>query len=330
MHPDSISAVTSSLCFLLLMICDIIFRNKLIINPSPLLKEENYLVTHKDHGLLVFVDASPSEQIDLKSNSKICFTSIVCDNEEGISGLHQFKVGSWKQKLKRAHIFSEAIEQDTVSIHAFSITARQNTFTPWAVDILNQSRKSIGARWKEDTKTFCWNGIEFPRSQTLGIGAYASVLTIIGLNVAHWLKNIEINKATIVLDNLPLGSIHGMALMHELVKNSFCGELWDENCRTAKGNFTITNMESYTDKHGKTYSAKNHPHFIIADWLAAYLRAQHDPESFKGKNKPRQTNEVAVIAKIWQKLAAKGTAVERDLDDPDLMSRVIKHSENNE
>ena len=138
------------------------------------------MTAHVEHGLLVFLDVSPSEQLDLKSNSKICFTAIVCDNDNGITNLHQFKVGSWRQKLKRAELITTSIINNDVSIHAFGLTARQQTIIHWATDTLNQATNKIGAEWTDEARSLLWNGNEYPRSQVLGIGAYSSVLSIIG------------------------------------------------------------------------------------------------------------------------------------------------------
>lgn len=279
-------------------------------------------MVHKDHGLLVFVDVSPTEQLDLKNNTKICFTSVVCDSEEGLPGLHQFKVGKWKQKLKRAKQLKQAIRFDQISIHAYGLTARQETIVKWSTDILNQSTAKIGANWNEDASTYSWNGRIYPRSIALGIAAYACVLPIFGLNVSYWLKNMSENKATIILDNLPLGSASGMDLLNALSINSSCKDLWKQNRQISNAVFHFTNMESFTTKEGKTFSAKKHPNFIIADWLAASLRANHDPSEFIGKKYPHPSSEIAIVGQVWKELSKKGRAIERDLDDPELIKKV--------
>lgn len=288
-------------------------------------KEGLELIAHAEHGLLVFIDASPSEQLDLKSDSKVCFVAVICNEDNTIDDLYQFKVGSWKQKLKRAEMLVNAIKNDDISILAYGLSARQKTLLPWAIETLNQALQKIGASWTDDAEKLHWNSNVYPRTQAFGLGAYSSVLTIFGLTVAHWTKNAGLSKATMILDDLPCGSAKAMPLLMELSYNAESFKGWEENIALDDASFTITNMESYTTPEGETCAAKEHPHFIIADWLAASLRARHDPASFVGKNnRSRPEHEVALIAEVWSALEKKGSATERDLDDPDLQASIAK------
>jgi len=85
------------------------------------------MITHPEYGLLVFVDASPEENLDLKSNSKKCFVAAVCDHDDGLPDFHDFKTGSWKMKLKRARALTAAIADDSISFHAQGFSGRQKS-----------------------------------------------------------------------------------------------------------------------------------------------------------------------------------------------------------
>ena len=53
------------------------------------------MAVHDDHGLLVYVDVSPSEQITLLGNKTISMVGVVVDEDEGVPGLNRdFKKGS--------------------------------------------------------------------------------------------------------------------------------------------------------------------------------------------------------------------------------------------
>lgn len=282
------------------------------------------MVTHPEYGLLVYVDASPSEQLDLKSNDKICIVGAVCGHDGGLPDFHKFGTGRWELKLKRAKALRAAISDESVLLLAIGVSGRKRSLAPWAIDATNQARASLSGVWSSDAKTFTWDGINFPRSQALGAAAYASVLTLIGLGVGDWMKRMEVKHATLILDPLPGQSAEMMKLMRAISERSDLAQGWASTIRRNSVLFRIANMASYADQHdGIEQSAKSHPHAILADWLAASLRAKHDPQSFVDKqDRPRKQEEVEQIAAIWDALVAKRRAKEIDIDNPELLNKL--------
>lgn len=279
------------------------------------------MAKHKKHGLLVYVDVSPFEQITLKGDSKICMVGAIVDKDEGILKLKQYKLGTWKKKMEHAKRIISAIENDEISIHAIGFVSFEKTLMPWVVDIFNEANTELKGKWVENgTKSYNWKGYNYSYALMFGICAHVAILSIIGLRVSYWLKKMKINKATFLLDRFPQNPEKALLMSEALTKLSKTKTNWKENSRIANGaNFAFANLGNYTDALGKTKDGKNHPHFVIVDWLAVSMRANFMPNSFKdGNGDQRDANDIKIIASIWNKLKDKNTAVERDLDDANL------------
>ncbi|MET1259425.1 hypothetical protein ABV409_08785 [Flagellimonas sp. DF-77] len=292
------------------------------------------MAVHKEHGLLVFVDVSPSEQIVVKGEVNFSFENdhkwsmvgVVVDEDEGVKGLKQYKSGTWKKKLEHAENLVKAIDKKEINIYASGFISTQLTLMHLVRDVFNQANKSLGGKWLDNFTKYNWSDFDYPRSLMFGICGYTSMLSFIGLRVAIWLNRMGVKKATFLLDRLPTNSAKALEFSEALTKNSGTNTNWKENSKIANGgSFTFANLKSYKDSKGKKRSGEDHPNFIIADWLAVSMRANCMPKSFiDGQGNPRPTEEINKIAIIWQKLKKLGRAVERNLDDPKLKDYIEK------
>ncbi len=81
------------------------------------------MVTHQTHGLLVFVDAQPSEQIGGAPLETLVLAGLVCDQIEGLPGLRQFKDTPFKDRAPEARRLVAALSDGSLSLHTFSLAA---------------------------------------------------------------------------------------------------------------------------------------------------------------------------------------------------------------
>ena len=287
------------------------------------------MAVDKTHGLLVYVDVSPSEQLDLKNNKMISMAGVVVDEDDGLPGLKQFKNGTWPKKMDHAANIVESIEKEEISIFAAGFTASEETLLSLVSDVFNVAHKELGGKWSEDTESYRWNDFDYPRSLLLGLCAYSVMLSAIGIKVSDWLGKMNIDRSTFLLDKLPTDPEKSMKMLEALTKFSDVRNNWLENEKRADGkNYRFANLGKYRDKNGKIRGGKSHPHFAIADWLAVSMRAKAMPQSFiDGDRKPRPPEDVRTIASIWDKLLSSNRAFHINLDDPDTARKLQSHLE---
>jgi len=123
---------------------------------------------------------------------------------------------------------------------------------------------------------------------------------------------MAVNRVTFLLDRLPLDTGSAMALLEAITKNSDAMILWDENRGKSRRSFRFANLDSYVDAQGQRHEGKKHPHFVLADWLAASLRAGHEPDKYlKGANgNLANLHEVSELSAVWKTLVSQGNAFE--------------------
>ncbi len=283
-----------------------------------------------DRFIPVFIDAKPNEVLHPASGKTLCFVGLLCSDQLGVPGLRQYKnTRTAKRKIDAANKIVSSLKSGWPILDVVAVAGAMNgTFARWACDAINVVNKKLDINWMTDGSTprkLQWEGQSYDTACAMGLSLYAGILPLIGLRARLLSRTQDTKKIKLFLDKLPHSSGHGSALMQAVaINNPDISWMWQSNLQCGN-RFEIGVLESYVDNNGVPRSAKQHPNFTLADWLANACLAKINPAQIQSESKLTD-NEVSTLAAIWDAANRFGTAHLIDVDDPGLIANVKSQS----
>jgi len=281
---------------------------------------------------IIFVDAKPSEQIQIHEDSYLCFASLSPSISEGVSKLKQYKATKKSKKAVEALRITKLIKSGGLPFNSVFIAGKMTgQFINWAIESLNRNKDELGISWEQPESSskpiMLWKGKSINIALATGLSLYTNMLACLVLKYAIIAsKQGKIGHLKVALDNLPNDSALGMELMQALAKTDpDIQEMWSSN-QENNISFEIANLKSYQDTDGKQKPAKTNPHVILVDWLAASCIAKLNPKQLKSET-GFTNEEIRAIASIIEAAEARGAAQIINVDDPETAEKIINHSE---
>lgn len=247
---------------------------------------------HPEHGLLVYLDATPDEQLKRGSSLTLALTGLVCDQDSGVENLKQFKDTEFSDRADEARRIHASLESGVLSLYTVSMAAPYESIERFAsaqAALLENVLRKKGKRYVIDGK-------RLSTDTALAMVWYAVAQNLIGLRAAHWAKNMGLKRVTLILDTLPAVPATAMNLVRKVSTESDLAKLWLETITKTGVSFQITNMKEYRPREGEpARPAKEHPHAILVDWITHSLFAcfEDNQEYFLGKHPDRTDEEKA-------------------------------------
>lgn len=280
----------------------------------------------------IFVDAKPQENIDVALNEHRCIVGLLASSMSGVPKLRQYKKTRPKgRKLLTANRIAEYLKEESIEVDVIGVVGRTSgQYLSWAIDTINRARVLIGADWvlkNGKPVSLQWKGCIFPISHVFGLCVYSGMLPIIALRTLILVDHADfpVKNINLFLDTLPHQSPQALALMKALLIEPEIANMWKQNEEQGYS-FEFGVLKSCEDDNGAIYSAKDHPNFILVDWLAASCLAKVNPEQLI-KEGGYSDSEVDKIAKIWDAAndQSRGSANIIDVDDPEYLKKVSSH-----
>ena len=247
---------------------------------------------HSEHGLLVYLDATPDEQLKGDSSLTLVLTGLVCDQDAGVENLKQFKDTEFPDRASEARRIRTSLADGTLSLHTVSTAASYKSVERFAAaqaKLLENVLHKMGKR-------YIVNGKRLSADTALAMVWYAVAQNLIGLRAAHWAKAMGLKRVTLLLDTLPAAPEIAMNLVRKISTESDLAKLWQQTIKATGVHFQIGNMKDYRPKEGEpTRPGKEHPHAILVDWISHSLFAsfEDNQDYFLGKHPNRTPEEKA-------------------------------------
>jgi hypothetical protein len=281
----------------------------------------------KETDLIVFLDAKPSESIDVSKDEFLCFTALTAGFKKDF-GFKQFKkTRTIKRKIRTVKKLTEQIENGIIDVKAVSIVGKMNGhFVHWACETINIAYDKIGAEWKiikGKPKSLIWEDHTFDLKDALGISIYSSILAIIAMRFSIFAKNQKKHNIIFFLDSLPKITSAGMKLMKAISMNSDVSEKWLSNTKYGVS-FEIGNLFSYSNEFVSKESGKNHPMAILADWLSVASLAKVSPKQIQIESGFTSV-EISIFNLLWEAVNSKRSYDLVNVDDPEVIKKVKSH-----
>ena len=280
----------------------------------------------RDKFIPLFLDAKPNEAIHPSSGKTLCFIGIMSDSMSGLAGLNHFKkTRTHKRKRRAALRIAQHIRNGGAQYDVIAVVGKMNgQFASWACDSINNARASIGAEWELDgnaPRKLNWNGSSFDVASGLALCLYAGILPIFGLRASILCRNLETKLFKICLDALPHQSDRAISLITAIMDNNpdFM-DMWQQNTQHGQ-TFEIGVLSTFADALGVNRPAKNHPNFVLADWFAASCLAKFNPNQVEMES-GLATEDVRLLASVWDAAAKYGRVTLIDVDDPKLRAEI--------
>ena len=125
-------------------------------------------------GLMVFVDAMPSEQLSQEPDEVLCLTGVFLRSESGLSGLKQYKDYSAAERANEADNLETAISKGPLNLQASGTVARMKRVERYGQRILGKLPKVVAAG-----DHYVFDGTRLHRNNAIAAGWYAAALATI-------------------------------------------------------------------------------------------------------------------------------------------------------
>lgn len=236
----------------------------------------------------LFIDAKPSEQIQLREADYLCLVALSPSRGSGPGRLKAYKRTQRSEKPVVARRLAEALRSGELGFSAMVLSGRMTGhFVQWAIETLNRSRDILGFRWilNSEGKPECleWGDVRFNLPLALGLALYANLLALVGL----WASNVAKRQT----DGI---------------------------------SFEIGNLKRYKDG-GTWRRGDQHPYALLTDWLAAGAIAALNPGQLLAEAEFGE-DELADLASLYYVASELGAVRALDVDDPELAAKVIAHN----
>jgi hypothetical protein len=257
---------------------------------------------HEDHGLVIFIDMQPSEQLG-PSDDCVGVLCGVFSGAIGIAGLTQYKNKPHTDRVSSSDEIGERMVG--LQIRSIGCVASFGEIKRIGEKILNSMPKKVAT--KVATKKgviFEFDNKKINHKTAVVLAWYAIALSVIAIKYSPLARFNKQSKMLLIIDNLPgcpSDSIKFLRRMNHHPK--IVSEL--ERCKKEfKVEFTYANM-GYEKKEDEP---DNHHGMIFADWLAHSLYISKNIVEYIDKPAIRNEDYKSKLASIWFKLEEAGRA----------------------
>lgn len=234
---------------------------------------------HNQHGLMLFSDVQPSEQLSQDPITIYCFLAVMCLDPKAIQSFKQYKATEAGDRPQIAKELADILRSNE-SIRAIGFVGTPESIEKFGKELLaTVPEKTINRRGKKYKI-----GKKKVDNKAAEVLPWFSVcLLFMGLRAANWAKQLKQTKVTLVLDKLPASPETSMEMVRRISHHPELFPLWKDMEEAFGVSFHITNMQNYHDEQGNTKEADEHPCMVLADWLAhSMFAASNKPEELDG------------------------------------------------
>ena len=256
------------------------------------------------YGLVVFVDTAPSEQLGEQPDEILCLAGISVPDPRGLPGLKQYKAHrGLKRRTRKAEELNAALTERQLQLVAWGICGRMDCIEPYGERILG--RLSGVSRCGDD---YLVGGCTLHRTRAVVAGWYAAALALVAAGAAGYADALGENTVTLFVDRFPGVPEVAMKLLAQEINE---GELRDEWEDLRPGlrldTIHVNTLESYEDEDEVPRAGKDHPHAVLADWMARSLHAHENPAQLLDDGAGRSNAYKSAISKPWATVEILGT-----------------------
>ncbi len=260
-----------------------------------------------EYGLVVFVDAMPSEQLSKQPEEILCLTGVFVDDPAVLAGLRQYKAQRAERRLRMAAELSDAVSRGRPGILACGAVARMDCVARYGDRVLGTlSDVAI------DGDDYVFGESRLHRTIALAAGWYVGALATIAACAAGWARDLKQRKVALFVDQFPGVSQTTMELLTRAIARGEVRDQWQElSPRLVEDGIEEIYADTLTSftEDGQSRSGKDHPHAIIADWLSHALYADRNPAELLDGGAGRTEEDRAAIAEPWTALEGRGAAL---------------------
>ncbi len=265
---------------------------------------------HKKHGLMIMIDAQPSEQINYHGDLIGCICGVFC-HPSGVKGLKQYKDTAAGDRPNVALGLAKKLDSKNI-VDAIAIIARYKSIERYGKEFLKDLPEKVA---KKNGKRYKIQGKKVNQKLALLLPWYAVALCMIGLRAAIWAKRIGARKVTLVTDKLPGSEIIGMEFLRRISHHPEIFPMWRKTEEEYKVKFHITNMGSFRSKDGTDQHPDDHPAMIMADWLvhSVFAASNHRKDLDGGVGRSEEYRRS--LTEPWFKLYEKEKMILMPIDN---------------
>jgi len=251
---------------------------------------------HEEHGLIVFIDMQPSEQLGV---DKSC-VGVMCGvfaSSSFISNLKQYKNTPKDERILRVDdIANEMTERQ---LRGIGCVAHFESIEKFGNEMLDTMPEKVA---EKIGKQFKFDSIRIGENVAKVMPWYAVGLSAIALKSAPYAQRLNLKKVLLLLDKLPGNSSDSLMFLRRMNNHPKIFPEWEECEKKYDLKFTIANMESFQNMAGEMDIPNNHPEIIYADWLAHSIFAAANCVSLLDKPANRDEEYRSKIASIFLEL----------------------------
>jgi hypothetical protein len=263
--------------------------------------------------VLVWIDASPSEQLPHESGIYLSFAACIIAKPIEWLGLSQYKD---TQPPKRSHAalhLTQLIVEQHLLVDAMVVTAPIERIEQHGEQVLDQLAKVGKGRWDDDQRRrYVYEKKRIHRNVACVMGAYSSALGWIGVWAAEFTEQAGGEEVNFALDYLPSQPFEAMKLAEALTRGTDISEQWNQ---TRRHHPHLRFDFSFLDVVRPTELARHDIHgYIVVDWLAHAFDALVNPEDWVRRGSDRTHEQREAVASPYVALDALGLARAVSLD----------------
>jgi len=238
------------------------------------------MVIHADQGLLVNIDAMPSEIVTHADGTVISIVGIVCDEPDGLPGLAPWKKTSHRNKVRSLVEMCRSLNDGTLHLHGVACLASVGSLRETGKDVLDAFPAASGG-WEPSGRVFRVGNSRINAPVAFALGGYAMALILIGLRSAMWASRLEVDRVTLILDKIPFNAGAGMELLRAISLTPAYMSLWQQT-RTRYGvDFSIANLGNWRTPNDDGWRLDEEPLSVLADWVAQSIHAMANADAWK-------------------------------------------------
>lgn len=238
------------------------------------------MVVHREHGLLVHIDAMPSETITHDDEVVVTIVGTVCDQPEGLPGLRQWKYTSRREKTKSLVLLCRALEDGSLSLHSQACLSTVRGLRTEGQRFLDAMPASHG-EWEPSGRVFRVEGHRVNRPVALALAGYGFAMVLIGLRAAIWAQRIGEQRVTLIPDRIPFNNEAGMALLRAMSFSPAYLALWQQTREKFDVDFQIGNLGAWRmPGDSEDRPVDREPLSVLADWVAQSFHAAINVEQW--------------------------------------------------
>ncbi|MDX2362002.1 MAG: hypothetical protein QNK23_14425 [Crocinitomicaceae bacterium] len=251
---------------------------------------------HSEHGLIVFIDMQPTEQVNSNTESVGVLCGIVTD-KNGIKGLKQYKEVPSAERVKLCEGIARTLTMN--ENRAIACISRFSQIQRLSQEFLESMPETV-AKKKGNRYYIGSKRINEKVAQVLpwyGVG-----LSAIAIRCIPWAKKFNLNKLTLIIDKLPGDASNSMEFLRRMTLHP---EVAEELIKVQKKFgviVSVANMDAFSDGETLIDDPNCHHGMVIADWVAHSIYAASNKVEELDKPAKRNEDYRLELSKIWNEM----------------------------